>query len=357
MIPRRLLWHTVAISAVFLVGLSPPIAAQSPLPGWTMRTVSPATAPLRVLIIYDMEGLSGIDRYAMTTCDDPSAYAAGQDQLVADVDAVVEGLVAAGVARIEVMDRHGSGCDDDPDLPASRLHPRAIHVDERSAPLLERITRREWDAAALVGAHASPGWNGFLEHVGSFGIERIVNGVSVSESEQHALLLSNGEIPLIFASGDDRLGAQLTERLPWVTFVVVKRATSRSTATLRAPSAVRADLVAAAGAAVNRRDRAMLIALAPPFTGAYKPVWPYSLEPLRALPGLDVSEGLIRVAGATPRDVNLAINQISVLVASVHTANAHWESVRRDARLDRFRDSLFMRQWQIGPPARQPPGR
>ena len=355
MTPRLTPRGAASVALMIVLGCASSLLGQEPPHGWSWRPVAPAPAPLRVLIIYDMEGLSGIDRHAMTTCADPSAYATGQSRLAADVNAVIEGLVAANVGKIEVIDRHGSGCDATPDLPASRLHPRATYVDETSGALFTRITQRQWDAVALVGAHASPGHNGFLEHVGSFGIERIINGVSVSESEQQGLMAGSGGIPIIFASGDDRLGAQLKARLPWVTFVEVKRATSRSSATLRPTDAVRADLIAGARAAVGGRDRAMLVALVPPFTGAYKPVWPNSLEPLKALPGFDISEGLIRVTGATPRDVNLAINEISNLVAGAHTASAHWESITRDSKLDRFRDSLFMSQWHAGPPPRQSP--
>lgn len=353
MTPYRTRCGTAIVAVMMLLGCACSLTAQEPPPGWAWRPVAPATSPLRILIIYDMEGLSGIDRHGMTTCDDPASYAAGQDRLVEDVNAVVQGLVASGVAKIEVIDRHGSGCDETPDLPASRLHPRASHVDETNGALFTRITQRQWDAVALVGAHASPGHNGFLEHVGSFGIERIINGVSVSESEQQALVVGSEGIPIIFASGDDRLGEQLRERMPWVTFVAVKRATSRSSAALRPPEAVRADLIAFAKVAVASRDRAKTITLLPPFTGAYRPVFPLTLEPLGAIPGIDISAGLIRVTGANPREVNLAINRIGVLVASVFTADAHWEVVKHDKKLDRYRDSVFMVRWHASSPAKR----
>jgi D-amino peptidase len=327
-------------------------AAQSPPPGWSWTPVAPATGPLRVLITYDMEGLSGVDRIAMVNCAERAAYAIGQDRLAADVNAVVEGLAAAGAAKIEVIDRHGSGCDDTPDLPVSRLDRRATYVDEKGQALFPRIMERQWDAVLLVGAHASPGWNGFMEHVGSFGIERIINGVSISESEQHAQVNGSGGIPVVFASGDDRLCAQLKQRLPWVTCVVVKRATSRLSAALRPPSDVRADLIAGVKAAVANRDHAMVVSLTPPYTGAYKPVWPLTLEPLTGIAGIDISEGFIRVSGSNPREVNQAINRISDLVAGAFTADAHWAAVKQDKARDRFRDSLFMVRWQAGPPVK-----
>jgi D-aminopeptidase len=262
------------IAGLSLVLLTPlgAQAREGPPAGWAWRAVTPASGALRTLIIYDMEGLSGVDRLGMTKCSDTAAYVAGQDRLVADVNAVVEGLAAAGVASIDVIDRHGSGCDAAPDLPKNRLDNRARELDERARPIFDRITQHEWDAVALVGAHASPGHNGFLEHVGSFGIERIINGVSVSESEQQALLFGGQGIPVIFASGDDRYAAQMRDRMPWITVVEVKRATSRTSAQLRRATDVRAELVAQAKAAVAGRDRAKTLALVPPLTGAYRPV-------------------------------------------------------------------------------------
>lgn len=332
-------------------------ARGAPPTGWAWRAVTPASVALRMLIIYDMEGLSGVDRLGMTLCTDAAAYAAGQDRLVADVNAVVEGLAAGGVTSIDVIDRHGSGCDGTPDLPNTRLDSRARELDEKARSLFARITQNEWDAVALVGAHASPGHDGFLEHVGSFGIERIINGVSVSESEQQALVFGGQGIPVIFASGDDRYAAQMRDRMPWISVVEVKRATSRTTAALRPATDVRAELIAQAKVAVVGRDRAKTLALLPPFTGAYRPVWPNSLELLTAIPGLDVSSGEIRVSGANWRGVNDAINRVATLVNSILTADAYWEAVKDDATRDRFRDSLFMARWSAGAAVRKPPPR
>ena len=93
-----------------LLALTRALGAQPAAPpaGWEWRPVAPVASPLRILVQYDMEGLSGVDRLAMVQCA-TSAYAAGVDRLVADVNAVIEGLSQAHVARIDVIDRHGSG--------------------------------------------------------------------------------------------------------------------------------------------------------------------------------------------------------------------------------------------------------
>src|SRR5262249_52089881 len=96
-------------------------AQPAPPPGWAFKPIAPLTPEVRVLLIYDMEGLSGIDRPEMTWCSHAEDFKRGVDWLVADVNAVVD----AGAKQIVVLDRHGSGCDDAPELPAARLDPRA----------------------------------------------------------------------------------------------------------------------------------------------------------------------------------------------------------------------------------------
>jgi D-aminopeptidase len=153
--------------------------------------------------------------------------------------------------------------------------------------------------------------------VGSVGFERIINGVSVSESEQTALLFGASGVPVIFASGDDRYGAQLGERMPWVNFVEVKRAISRTSAELRIPDAVRAALISGVRVAVSNRDRALTPALVAPLTGAFRPVSPQTLEPLAGIPGVDVSKGQIEVSGRNLDELNAAIDQLQLVVDSV----------------------------------------
>ena len=66
-----------------------------------------ASSP-RILVIYDMEGVSGIDREAMTDSQDP-AYAAGRTFLTSDVNAAIRGLKAGGAGAIWVEGFEPSG--------------------------------------------------------------------------------------------------------------------------------------------------------------------------------------------------------------------------------------------------------
>lgn len=321
-------------------------------PGWAFRDPAPASSQPRILIIYDMEGLAGIDRYEMTICGaDSAAYREGQAHLVADVNAVIDGVVAGGASEVGVIDRHG-GCDNPRlDLPADQLDKRARFVDESKSSALDQ----PWDGVALVGMHAGPGVGGFLEHIGSFGIERILNGLSVTESEQFALRLGEQGIPVIFASGDDRLRQHMSQRMPWVRVVEVKRATSRVSAVLRPVGDVRADLRAQAQLALEQRATTRSLALLAPFSGAFRPVYPASLEPLAVLPGVDIRSGMIPVTGNSARELNQAINRVQTMVASFWWAEMFWEAAKDHPDIVSKADALHHARWVAGPPAAKAP--
>jgi D-aminopeptidase len=329
-------------------GITAGAAAQSavePPAGWAWNPIAPPSPDLRVLLIYDMEGLAGVDRYEMTSCAYPE-YRAGQAHLVADVNAVVAGLIDAGARYIGVLDRHGSGCDDEPDLPAELLDPRATMRWPAEGTVLDE----QWDAVVLVGMHTAPGSGGFLEHTGSFGFARIVNGVSIMEPEQFALRVARSGVPVIFASGDDRLRSDFASRMPWVEFSITKRAVDRTTVVLRAIDEARADLREQAAAALRRRDEARALSLLPPFEGAYRPVWPQTLAPLAALPGLDLANDEIHVTAASPGELNAALISIQNIVASFWWAEMFWEAARSSPELLDMAERLFMERWKGGRP-------
>jgi D-amino peptidase len=186
---------------------------------WIMLVRNDST---RILLLYDMEGVSTVDRNSMTLCRNKDDYVRAQAGLEADVNAVIEGLVRGGAKSIEVVDGHGSGCEED--LPCSRLDRRAQYLDTKNDTT--PFWQRPWDAAVFVGMHAGSGSGGFLPHTTVYGFTRLVNGRPISESEQIAYQLGEYGIPVIFDSGDDVLAASIRQSLPWVEYVQVKRTLS-----------------------------------------------------------------------------------------------------------------------------------
>src|SRR5213594_1145838 len=60
----------------------------------------------KILIIYDMEGVSCVTHYEMLWVERPGEYAKGRECLTSDVNAAVRGLAAGGAGSIWIQDSH-----------------------------------------------------------------------------------------------------------------------------------------------------------------------------------------------------------------------------------------------------------
>lgn len=244
-----------------------------------------------VLLVYDMEGVSGLDDWRMFDANFPE-YEQGRELLTGDVNAVVEGLFAGGATRVDVVDFHGSG-HDGADVLIDRMDPRAKHV-ERDTLFWEfdLVQAGAYDAIAVVGMHCKPGSGGFAPHTCGYGMEVLINGQTITEAEWQALLWGEVGVPLIFVSGDDRLAGDLST-LPWIEYVVVKTAIDASRVTIRPLAEARADLKAAATRSVNGLATERAIAARAPIEIGLRAYPPSSLDALDGVPGVDYRDGAV----------------------------------------------------------------
>src|SRR5215472_7109020 len=189
--------------------------------------------PLKVLLLYDMEGISGATDFKHTSFAHSTEYAQGRKSLTADVNAAIAGLKAAGAGEIVVVDGHGSGNSTGPDVPDDQLLPPAKTLF-RDVPfdIYMDSYDHSFDAIAAVGMHAGAGNSaGFLSHTYTFeDVEYKVNGVPFNES----MILAGGaarlKIPLIMVSGDDQLEKEIRREMPWVKYASIKHAVDRTKA-------------------------------------------------------------------------------------------------------------------------------
>jgi D-amino peptidase len=250
---------------------------------------------VRVLVYHDMEGLSGQSDPNTFRFSHPDQYAEGRRLLTDDVNAVVAGLFLGGAGEVHIVDGHGSG-NPNPDLLLDRLHPKATLVsrDEAFDAYVDLVRPGEYDAIALVGMHAKTGSGGFASHTFTLGMDIVMNGMSLTETELVGYSWGRVGVPVIFASGDDRLGADLEEPMPWVEFVTVKTATSASTAEPRPVGEVRAELTRYASRAVSTLQSARVIRLTEPVTAALRVVPPADLSMMESVPGIDYADQTVR---------------------------------------------------------------
>ena len=133
-------------------------AASPPAEPWTLDAVTPDTTDgIRILVLHDMEGLSGQSE-TKTFNFGEKEYPTGQQMLAADINAVVEGLYAGGATEVWVVDGHGSG-NPDPDVRRDLLDKRAQQVlrDSTFDSYFDLVTPKAYDGVAVVGMHAKTG--------------------------------------------------------------------------------------------------------------------------------------------------------------------------------------------------------
>ena len=220
----RLMVHTAVrlVVVALVIGSASGVAAQAPV-----------ARPLKVMVLYDMEGVSGIHEFRMVSARHPEQYAEGRKSLTADVNAAVAGLKAVGVTDILVVDGHGSGTGDAPDLLEDQLLAPAKLIS-RDAPFDIYMDSYDHsiDAIVAIGMHAGAGNRvGFLSHTYTLeDIEYRVNGVPFNETMILAAGAARLRIPVIAVSGDDQLERELRRQMPWVRYAMTKRAVDRGKA-------------------------------------------------------------------------------------------------------------------------------
>jgi D-amino peptidase len=192
----------------------------------TTLTAQPARGP-KVLLLYDMEGITAADQFRKTTFTFPEQYAEGRRSLTADVNAAIAGLKAAGASEIVVVDGHGSGNSTEPDILVDQIvAPGAMHYRSTPFDIYMDSYDHSIDAIVAIGMHAGAGnRTGFLAHTYSpHDIEYRINGVPFNETMILAMGAARLKIPVIMVSGDDQLERELRKNLPWAKYAVVKHA-------------------------------------------------------------------------------------------------------------------------------------
>ena len=322
-------------------------------------------APIRVLVYHDMEGLAGQDDWHTFLFSHPEKYPEGQKMLAADLNAVIDGLFAGGATQVDVVDAHGSG-NPEPDVRRELLDQRAKQVfrDKPFDPYVDITEPNTYDAVVAVAMHAKTGSRGFASHTITLGMDMQINGKSITESEIVGYSWGRVGVPVIFVSGDDRLQKDL-EVMPWIEYVVTKKATSASTVELRPVDQVHAEMREKAARAVRNIGKAKIMTLSTPMQAGLHAVPPASLSFLQGVPGINYANETVTF---TAPDFRAAYDGVIALVGAASAAYPRMlqEIVRKQPDGQKvmadYSDALFVRwmdfesgRWQ--PPATPPRAR
>ena len=319
----------------------------SGLPGFIFSEPAPNNdGKITIMLRYDMEGLSGQDDYRTAYVYYHEQYNKGRELLTADVNAVIEGLFDGGADEIYVIDGHGSG-NRNPDIILEKMDSRAKLKTDRE--IIEGHGGEYIDAIAAVGYHTGTGGGGFMAHTRTYGMDFIINGRSVNETE--LIMLDWGtddNKPLIFASGDDKLKEQL-QPYPWIEYVTVKFATSASTADLRPVNEVHEEMRVAASRAVKKIPNAKAVRLKMPFKAGLRAVPPASLRILGRLPGIDYQNETVTHEAEDYWDARMNIWTALVGIATNGHAQFRteklWEKIEDERKTGIEINDALLKRW------------
>jgi D-amino peptidase len=189
---------------------------------------------MRVLIMSDMEGVSGIVTWSQVEGGSPM-YEEGRRLYTEEINAAVRGAKAAGASEIVAVDCHGAGGDWTfnsflPEL----LHPDCEWVAHHTWGRYTELLEKGCDAALMLGMHARAGTpDGVMCHTISTVTWRNLwfNNDLVGELGVNAALCGHYGCPVALVTGDEavcREGREILGDGP--TYVAVKKGLSRYSA-------------------------------------------------------------------------------------------------------------------------------
>jgi D-amino peptidase len=193
---------------------------------------APGSAQLKIYVMTDLEGVSGVYKFAQTREKDTPLNIQAGEYFMQDLAALVRGLRDGGATEILVIDGHGS----------QAVIPHMMEPGAKYITGLPRPGHGLWGLdnsyAGLVqfGAHAMMGTpDGVLNHTQSSRSENRYwyNGIESGELVQCALIAGHFGVPTILVTGDEATCREATKFFgPDCVTVSVKKGISRESAVL-----------------------------------------------------------------------------------------------------------------------------
>ena len=200
---------------------------------------------MRVYVSSDIEGVAGVVTSQQGSPSGGAEYERARRLMTAEVNAAAAVAFDAGASTVVVNDAHGPNTN----LLVESLDER-VHLITGKPKALNMVhgVDEGFDVALFLGYHARPGTaEAVLDHayVGTVVDELRLNGVAYGEFGLNAMLAGAFGVPIVMASGDDKLAAEVAELLPQTEVAVVKWATGRMAARTLMPGPARVAIASA----------------------------------------------------------------------------------------------------------------
>jgi len=199
-------------------------------------STSKAQRPMKIYISADMEGVVGVVTNEQLG-PQGFEYARFREFMTQEVNAAIEGAVAAGATQIVVSDSHGNGQN----LLIEKLPKDILLVRSWPRPLMMMQGIDETFAGAIfIGYHsATTNSQGVRAHtISSARLADVrLKGISMSEAGLNAAIAGHFNVPVIMISGDDVVVKETQALLGDVEGAVVKWASGFHSAKTMMPEA------------------------------------------------------------------------------------------------------------------------
>jgi D-amino peptidase len=182
---------------------------------------------MRLYILADMEGISGIGTLEHTKRESPE-FVEGCKLMMVEVQTVVDEAFRCGATHVVVCDTHGGGGQ----LQTEKMGPRAVYETPDTARWMPSLNDT-FDGLILLGQHARAGTlNGFLDHTISSAswFEYRLNDQICGEIGMAAAYSGHYDVPVIMVTGDEAAVQEGKSLLRNVPGVAVKRGIGRNRA-------------------------------------------------------------------------------------------------------------------------------
>jgi D-amino peptidase len=251
---------------------------------------------MRVLIMTDMEGVSGIVVWEQVNGGAP-LYEEGRRLYTEEINAAVRGAKAAGATEIVVVDCHGAGGGwTFNSLVPELLDPDCDWVAHHAWSRYTELLEQGCDAALFVGMHARAGTpDGVLCHTISTTTWRNLwfNDDLVGESGINAALCGHYGCPVALVTGDEAVARETKELLgDGLLTVAVKRGLTRYSARQIPPVRARQMIEAGAKAALHNLGKVKPYVPAQPTTITIDLGTVDSADQFRGRQGVEIVEPL-----------------------------------------------------------------
>lgn len=274
---------------------------------------------MKVFISVDMEGISGLVRWADVSSQGID-FQRNRSLMTADANAAVEGAFAAGATEVIVEENHG--VEDLCVLVMDEVDPRCSVIRGAGRPGATTAAGLDESVGVvlLVGHHGRAGsYPGIMAHTISHGAFKLVllGGEPIGEPDFFAIRAGELGVPIGMVSGDQVAAAQVTAICPWAEAVIVKEALGNQSGHCIPPARARPKIQAGAERAVERAIAGEL----KPFTeltGPYEfevelrnPVSEPMRENLSSLNEFEITGD--RVVRITAPDMDLGFRRVAYL--------------------------------------------